>query len=226
MIFENLNVNAVIFDLDGTIIDSVPFYYRVMASTLEIVGLPPAPKSLVAEFMTEGLIALEKMIPEEMKDFKESLIEKCITVGREISRDVFRHEVRLIHGVRPLFLLLANNKIRIGIVTSTEKRNIGKKLGPLARNDLMNYLGAVIAIEDSPRRKPAPDPLIECARRLSVEPETCIYVGDSHVDMQAGKAAGMMTVGVLTGLDDYEKLKAEHPTMILNSVDELKRSFI
>ena len=46
--------------------------------------------------------------------------------------------------------------------------------------------------------KPAPDPLIECARRLGLATEQCMYVGDSHVDIRAGNAAGMMTIGVLT----------------------------
>ena len=81
----------------------------------------------------------------------------------------------------------------------------------------------VIAIEDSPRRKPAPDPLLECARRLNVAPEQCIYVGDSRVDIRAGTAAGMMTIGVLSGLDNYATLRREHPTMILDSVSDIKK---
>ncbi len=217
-----LNIKSALFDLDGTLIDSVPAYFRLMEAILETVGLPPVPKSVVAEFMTGGVEVLEKMIPLEMKDRQETLIRECITVGRKMSRNMFRDEVELFPGVQELFSLLADRKISIGVVTSTRKRNIEKKLSPMARNRIRDALDAVIAIEDAPERKPAPDPLIECARRLAVQPEKCFFAGDSQVDIRAGKAAGMVTIGVLTGLDDYDTLKRENPTMILESVSDIR----
>jgi phosphoglycolate phosphatase-like HAD superfamily hydrolase len=57
---------------------------------------------------------------------------------------------------------------------------------------------------------------------LNTTEEECIYVGDAHVDMKAGKAAGMITIGVLTGIDDYETLVREEPYTILDSVYELR----
>jgi beta-phosphoglucomutase-like phosphatase (HAD superfamily) len=158
---ETLNIKSVIFDLDGTLIDSVPAYYRTMDSILKVVGLPPAPKTVVAEFMTGGIGVLEKVIPEKMKDRKEELIQECLTVGRKLSRNMFRDEVKPFKGVRELFSLLANRNIRIGVVTSTEKINIEKKLVPLAQNGIKEYLDVVITIEDAPKMKPAPDPLFE-----------------------------------------------------------------
>jgi HAD superfamily hydrolase (TIGR01662 family) len=193
-----------------------------MEVILETVGLPPVPKSVVAEFMSGGVEVLEKMIPEDMKYRQEALIRECITVGRKMSRNMFRDEVELFPGVQELFSLLADRKISIGVVTSTHKRNIERKLAPMARNKIRDALDVIIAIEDAPKSKPAPDPLIECARRLAVQPEQCFFVGDSQVDVRAGKAAGMMTIGVLTGLDDYETLKGENPAMILQSVSEIR----
>lgn len=219
------DIKAMMFDLDGTLIDSVPVYYRLMARILKTVGLPQVPKALVAEFMTGGLDVLEKMIPEEMKDRKDELIQELITVGRELSRDLFVNEVHLFHGVKDLFDELIRRRILIGIVSSTENRNIERKLAPLARGGIRDALNMVIGIGDVSKRKPAPDPLVECARRLEVQPEKCVYVGDSRVDIQAGKAAGMMTIGVLTGLDDHDALQREHPTMILDSVVEIKELF-
>lgn len=213
------------FDLDGTLIDSIPTYFDLMDSILEIVGLPKASKELVAEFMTAGLEALEKMIPEEMMDRKEELIQECITVGRKISWNMFNDKVELIEGVGELFSLLAERNILIGIVTTTQRHVIERKLAPLARNNVKDALDVIVAIEDAPKRKPAPDPLIECARRLDVPPERCVYVGDSHVDIRAGNAAGMITIGVLTGLDDYETLAKEDPSVIRKSVAEIRELF-
>ena len=220
-----VNIKAMMFDLDGTLIDSVPAYYRLMARILKTVGLPQVPKSIVAEFMTDGLGALEKTIPEEMKDRKDDLIQECITIGRKLSRNMFNDEVNLFQGVKELFDVLTCRKILIGLVSSTEKRYIEKKLAPLARNDIRDTLDMVIAIGDVSKRKPAPDPLLECARRLAIQPEKCVYVGDSRVDIQAGKAAGMITIGVLTGLDNYQTLQRENPTMILDSVRDIRNLF-
>ena len=209
------------FDLDGTLIDSVPVYYRLMESILQAVGLPPVPKSVVAEFMIRGRDALELMIPKEMADQKEALIQTCIVVGRRMSWNMFRDEVELIPGVRKLFSVVGRRNIPIGVVTSTERSNIERKLTPLARHGIKDALASVIAIEDALRRKPAPDPLLVCAEQLSVQPQKCLYAGDSRVDIQAGRAAGMLTIGVLTGLDDRETLEQESPTLILDSVADL-----
>lgn len=216
------NIQAIMFDLDGTLIDSIPAYYKLMAVILKTVGLPEAPKTLVAEFMNNGLKVLEKMIPDEMMEQKDELIRECITVGRSLSRNMYRDKVNLFPGVKELFSILAERSIYIAIVSSTEKKNIERKLDPLDRKGTKNYLDMVIAIEDAPKRKPAPDPLLECARRLSVPPEECVYVGDSRVDIQAGNSAGMRTIGVLTGIDDFETLQRENATMILDSVSNIK----
>lgn len=214
-------VKSVMFDLDGTLIDSVPVYYRLMESILKAVGLPPVPKPVVAEFMVQGRDALELMIPAEMADRKEELIEQCITVGRRMSWNMFRDEVQVFPGVSRLFSAIGRRNIPIGVVTSTERSNIRRKLTPLVRKGIEGALSSVIAIEDAPRRKPAPDPLIVCADQLAVPPRDCLYVGDSHVDIRAGRAAGMLTIGILTGLDDRETLAHESPTMILDSVADL-----
>lgn len=214
-------IRSMMFDLDGTLIDSVPIYFQLMESILEVVGLPPAPRSLVAEFMTGGIKALEKMIPEEMLDRKDELVKECITVGRQMSWNMFKDKVQVMDGVHELFSLLVERKILIGVVTSTHRIAIERKFTPLAHNGLKDAVDAIVAIEDAPARKPAPDPLIECARRLAVPINRCVYVGDSHVDIRAGNAAGMLTIGVLTGLDDDETLQAENPSWIFQSVKEI-----
>lgn len=218
-------VESVLFDLDGTLIDSVPVYFRMMEAILRTIGLPPAPRSVVSEFMVRGMSAIEELIPPEMKHRKEEIVLEFMATGKKIARSMFRDEVQVFHGVSELFSLLMDLGIPIGIVTSTEREYLERKLAPLDRKGLKQCLSAVIGIEDAPRKKPAPDPLFECSRQMGVDPEKCIYVGDSHVDIVAGNAAGMTTVGVLTGLDGLERLKEEGPEMILDSVNELSRLF-
>jgi 2-phosphoglycolate phosphatase len=219
------DVQAVFFDLDGTLVDSVPAYFSLMAAMLDAVGLPPAPSTRVAELMTDGLSVLEKMIPVELAHRKDELIAQLLVVGRRMSAEMFRDEIDIIPGVERLFPLLAARDVRIGVVTSTARRAIAMKLGPLERKGLTGFLDVVIATDDAPLKKPAPDPLLEGARRLGVPAHRCIYVGDSHVDIRAGRAAGMLTVGVLTGLDDAETLRREQPSLLLESVERLSALF-
>lgn len=216
------DIRCAIFDLDGTLIDSVPVYFKLMETILEAIGLPPAPKSVVSEFMTGGgLKVIEKLIPPELQRQKGKLIKQFMIVGRQTSQSAFKNWVKVFDGVHPLFIRLSALKIPIGIVTSTERAYIDRKLKPLEKDGLTQYLDAVIAIEDAPRKKPAPDPLLVCSERLGVDVENCIYVGDSHMDIRAANAAGMKAIGVLSGLDDQETLIAEKPCMILENVNEL-----
>jgi phosphoglycolate phosphatase-like HAD superfamily hydrolase len=220
------DMKCAIFDLDGTLIDSVPVYFKLMETILETIGLPPAPKSVVNEFMTGGgLAVIEKLVPENLQHKKDEIIKEFIAIGTKTSRSAFKDQVKLFDGVPRLFDRLVGLKIPIGIVTSTERLYIDRKLTPLEKNDIKQHLDVVIAIEDAPRKKPFPDPLIECSRRLGVRVEKCVYIGDSHVDIRAANAAGMMSIGVLSGLDDHETLVAENPHMILKSIDELTRFF-
>ena len=219
-------MKCAIFDLDGTLIDSVPVYFKLMETILETIGLPPAPKSVVSEFMTGGgLAVIEKLVPEDLQHKKDKIIKEFMRVGTKTSRSAFKDQVKLFDGVPRLFDRLVGLKIPIGIVTSTERLYIDRKLTPLEKNDIKKHLDVVIAIEDAPRKKPFPDPLIECSRRLGVRVEKCVYIGDSHVDIRAANAAGMMSIGVLSGLDDHETLMAENPHIILKSIDELTRFF-
>ena len=220
------DIKCALFDLDGTLIDSVPVYFKLMETILETIGLPPAPKNVVIEFMTGGgLEVIEKLIPEDLQHKKDKIINEFMTVARNTSRSTFKDQVKLFDGVTRLFDRLVGLRIPIGIVTSTERLYIDRKLTPLEKNDIKKHLDVVIAIEDAPRKKPFPDPLIVCSERLGVSAGKCVYVGDSHVDIRAANAAGMMAIGVLSGLDDRETLMAENPNMILQNINELIKLF-
>ena len=219
------NIGSMIFDLDGTLIDSVPAYFDITETVLERIGLPPAPKKTIIKVMVQGMDAVEEMIPTEMMHRKDELIEKFILEGRKVLRNTFENEVQPIPGIEKLFSAISNRNIPIGLVTSTHRRFMDLKLIPLVRIGLRDSLEAIIAIEDVPQTKPAPDPLIACARQLGVPTNRCTYVGDNRIDIRAGRAAGMMTIGVLTGLDDRETLEREGPTMIMETVAELTAFF-
>jgi beta-phosphoglucomutase-like phosphatase (HAD superfamily) len=217
-----VKIEAVIFDLDGTLIDSVRIYFKIAQEILRQVHLPAVSKGVVSELMRGGQEGWLRLIPGWMSDRRDELLEKIMEAGKEIGWKIFQDEVDVISGVPEIFSYLSEKNIRIGVVSSTHEKFMEGKLLPLKKSGLHEKIGALVSIEDAPKMKPEPDPLLECARRLGVETEKCIYIGDSQEDIIAGKRARMMTIGVLTGLDDYDTLNREEPCMIMSSVYELK----
>jgi phosphoglycolate phosphatase-like HAD superfamily hydrolase len=92
---------------------------------------------------------------------------------------------------------------------------------PLQQAGVEELFEVIITTDDVLKRKPAPDPLITCAQQLDMRPGNCVYVGDTATDIKAGKAAGMRTIGVLTGFDEYDTLEKEKPDAIMESVRNL-----
>ena len=215
------DIRSMIFDLDGTLIDSVPAYFSLTKNILQRIGLPPVPEQAITNVMVEGMEAVEEMIPADQMHRKDELIDKFILEGRKALRHMFMNEIEPIAGIEELFSAISNQKIRIGLATSTHRRFMDLKLTPLKRIGLLDSIEATIAIEDAPQKKPAPDPLVACAHQLGVPPDRSVYVGDNRIDIQAGKAAGMMTIGVLTGLDERETLEREEPTVIFQSIADI-----
>jgi HAD superfamily hydrolase (TIGR01549 family) len=219
------DVEAVMFDLDGTLIDTIPIYLEMAAAVLEKVGLPPASREAVNAMLKEGVSGFRRLIPADMLDRKAALLEACFKAGREAAAQLYPDSVPLIPGVRTLFRRLEAAGLRIGIVSSSHKEYIRRKLRPLKEAGIDSLVGAVVVREDTSLMKPSPEPVIVCAGRLGVAEQRCLFVGDTDVDIMAGKGAGALTAGVLTGVDDYETLAAQEPDVIIAGVRELVAAF-
>jgi 2-phosphoglycolate phosphatase len=210
--------DAVVFDLDGTLIDSTDVYIRILNFAFGQLDLPPVSRESVLKVLIEGDFDWNRILPIDVKDRKEEIIEKSLEIIRGIYPQMFRQEVKLIPGAAAILKQISMAGMKIGLVTSTQAKYLDPKLTPLKASGMENLLQVIITTDDVPNKKPAADPLLECGKRLGVDTERMVYVGDSRVDIRAGKAAGAMTIGVLTGVDDYESLKAEDPDAILGSV--------
>jgi len=214
-------LESLVFDLDGTLIDSVGIYYAMMESVFKRLGWPPVPREVMRKAIKDGGFDWDLVLPAGTGHTTEELIASAREIIREMYPRVFEDEVGLMPGAEQLLRRLHEHNVKLGVVTSTLGRFIGFKLIPLKKRGLADLFRTVITLDDVKNRKPSGDPLLECARRLGQDPERCAYVGDATVDIVAGKAAGMKTIAVLTGVDDYEALKAENPDIILDSVSQL-----
>lgn len=216
-----LTVDAVMFDLDGTLIDSVPIYYEIIDIVFAKIGMPAVSRATLQEAMDDGEFDWACVLPENMKSRKVELTAKARGIIDKIAPPMFHDQVKLIPGTDEIFKEIADTGIKIGLVTSTPAQMIAVKMIPLSKAGLEKQLEAIVTADDVRHKKPSAEPLIRCSQKLGVPPKKCVYVGDTRVDIRAGKAAGMKTVGVLTGFDDYAALNRETPDAIIGSIAQL-----
>ncbi len=214
-------VDAVLFDLDGTLIDSIGIYYRILDTAFDRLGLPRASREKIAEAAGDGDFNWELVLPEAPESDKGTLIATVQKSILGIYPGILERELRLIPGAASVLEAISRQNIKIALVTSTPTEAMPYKLRPLKEAGVDTLFAAVITADDVNRKKPHAEPLIAGAGRLGVEVSRSVCVGDSRVDIRAGKAAGMKTVGVLTGFDDRETLAAEAPDALVQSVREL-----
>ena len=215
-------VDAVLFDLDGTLIDSAPIYYAIIDVIFDRLGIPPVPQSILLEAMQNGEFEWELVLPDAMKHRKKQLVEKARSIIDEIAPSMFHDQVKLIPGTAAALIEIATKGLRLALVTSTLREYMAIKLAPLAEAGVADVFEVVITADDVQNKKPHAEPLVMCSDKLGLAPGNCVYVGDTRVDNKAGKAAGMQTVAVLTGFDDYDALEREKPDVIIESVADLK----
>jgi phosphoglycolate phosphatase len=221
---ETFPVEAVIFDLDGTLIDSIDIYLQILKTALEQVNIPPISKTKIIQATESGDFDWEMVLPETFKDKKDDTIKRITRIIEDIYPDLFRQYVTLIPGTSEMLKQISVAGMKLGMVTSTPKNNMKEKLLPLKDANRLHLFEAIIKAEDAPQKKPAKDPLLLCADQLDVPAGKCVYLGDMRTDIRAGKAAGMKTIGVLSGFDTYQGLMAEHPDAVINSIAQLHQA--
>lgn len=185
---------AVLFDLDGTLVDSAPDLAGAGNEMRLERGLAPLP---LAQFRphvgsgARGMLAIALQVMPQDAEFAELRDEFLARYERRLTR-----ESRVFEEMLPLLDALDARALRWGIVTNKATLYTLPVVAGLA---LAQRAAVVICGDTTPHPKPHPAPLLEAARRLGAEPSNCIYVGDDERDMQAGRSAGMRTVAVAWG---------------------------
>ena len=187
-------IRAVLFDLDGTVVDSAPDLAGAANDMRRARGLTDAPYDRLRAMVGAGARGLVGeafgVVPgdEAFDELREEFLARYESRMTQLTR-VFGH-------VEPLLDALDARSLPWGIVTNKAMRFAD----PLARSlGLFDRTAVLIAGDTTPHSKPHPAPLLEAARRMRIDPADCLYVGDDLRDVQAGRAAGMSTVAVTWG---------------------------
>ena len=219
-------LKALIFDLDGTLIDTIPAYFGIVDVVAERLQMPPVPREAVIEATKDGTFEWARILNCTTERHREELNSRAMGIVQEIAPSLFREKIDLFPGVDRLLKSITNRGVKMGIVTSTRRNHLDRKVLALKKAGLDGLFHTVITADDVSRQKPAPDPLLACAGKMGVAAKDCLYSGDMRLDIRAGRAAGMTTVGVLTGFDDYHSLESMNPHLILESVTALEERLI
>jgi len=212
-------IRAIIFDMDGTLIDSIDVYHAILKDVMECLGMElTSSREILFESLSQGKRLSDIIFPPDLEN-RRRIVEQFNALAIDAFKETFlRGKVELIDGVSRVLDELKGRGFSLAIVTSSMTEVV---VPFLKGRNLYSYLNCVLGRTEVPQLKPSPEPLLKCMEILSVEPRETIYVGDSAVDIQAGKAAGVWTVGVLTGASDLILLKAEAPDAILHSMGDL-----
>jgi N-acetyl-D-muramate 6-phosphate phosphatase len=187
-------VQAVLFDLDGTLVDSAPDLAAAADKMRTDRGLPSLPYEgyrPMAGAGARGMVGVAFGVGPEHADFIALRDEFLANYDRCLTERTFAFA-----GVAEMLAQLAQRATPWGVVTNKAARFTE----PLTRAmPLFASAQAIVSGDTTPHAKPHPEPLLEAARRLGVDPTKCVYVGDDERDIVAGRAAGMATVAATYG---------------------------
>ena len=201
---------AVLFDWDGTLLNSYEADLRAYLSMFHALGIKWTERELAQHYSPNWLrVYRAAQLPRS----------KWIEADRLWTRAYKLENPSLLPGARRVVRLLAQ-KYELGIVTSGNRPRVRRQLRQL---ELASYFSACVCSEDATKRKPHPAPLLLALKRLRRAPEHCVYVGDTAEDIEMARRAGVRAIGVLGPFPTAARLHAAKPDLLLTSVQELPR---
>lgn len=207
---------AVIFDLDGTLIHSLPDIAAAMNRTLKRFGLIEFPEEAYKYKVGNGVLKLTERVIGERKDLFDLVL-------KAYQQDYAEHSQvnsRPFQGVPEMLKNLSENGLLLAVLTNKDQSD--------AENVVRHYypdiaFAEILGHQENIKLKPDPEGALLLAQRMRVLPEECWYIGDTSTDMQCGNAAQMETVGVLWGYRPKEELEASGAKNLAADPEELLR---
>lgn len=204
-------MKAYIFDMDGTLVDSLESIAYFANKALEKFGLKTIPVERYKHLAGNGAATLVKrMIKENNGD--ESLFEKVSYEYNTTYDNDFLYLTKPYDGVLEMLSKLKSQGCKTAII-SNKPHSTAKKISDELFGDLIDIC---FGKRDGYPVKPDPESVNEIIGILGVDKKDCIYIGDTITDMETGKNAGLYTVGVLWGFRDEDEIKSGEPQKIIN----------
>lgn len=214
---SGIRLEGLIFDLDGTLVNSLHDIATSINLTRRDYGLTPLPEPDITRHVGEGSAALVKtVVPVPTKGFEEAVARYHSHYARHVL-----DTTRLFPGIDPMLRRLEGRPM--AVVTN---KNEALALAVLTGLGIRSLFSVFLGGETLPQKKPHPLPILHVLERWGLAPASVGVVGDGVHDIVAGRAAGVVTIGVAYGVAGRAALAAENPTYLVDTVEELDRLLI
>lgn len=211
-------VEGVIFDLDGTLLDTLDDIVDSGNSVLVRLGLEPISREKYKEFIGDGVRELFRKILEYSNVEFEGKISEAIDLMREEYSRRYLNRTRPYDGVYELLSFLEDRGYKVSILSNKQHLFVTE----LVRHFFGEFeFVSVRGVDVHEDRKPNPKLALEVAEEMGVEPDRIIFVGDSATDVLTAKNAGMISVGVTWGFKTLDEIVVASPDYIVHHPREI-----
>ena len=211
-------MKACIFDLDGTLTNTLESMTYSVNLTLEEMGLSKITKDQCRVFVGNGARVLMEKSLKAAGDTDASRIEEGMEIyGRIFDQNCIYH-VTPYEGIPEMLKVLKDKGIHLAVLSNKPDRQTVKVVKAIFGEELFDYAQGQ---KEGIRRKPEPDGVWYLMEQMHVSKEECLYIGDSEVDAATGRNAGLKTIGVLWGFRDRKTLETAGADDLIDRPDEL-----
>lgn len=220
IIYNRMKFKGIIFDLDGTLVNSLEDISDAMNTVLTGLNYPTHTYDTYQYFIGSGLRNLvSKALPESNNS--EEQIEICFDCMINEYREVCTIKTKPYEGIIELLDHLASKNIKLAVF-SNKADELTKKI---AAEIFPDYFQAAVGLSTEALKKPNPFEAIEISKNWNLKPEEILFVGDSDIDMQTATNANMYAVGVSWGYRTEDELMASGAKVVINNASELIELF-
>ena len=211
-------MKACIFDLDGTLTNTLESMTYSVNLTLEEMGLSKITKDQCRLFVGNGARVLMEKSLKAAGDTDASRIEEGMEIYGRIFDQNCTYHVTPYEGIPEMLKALKDKGIQLAVLSNKPDRQTVKVVKAIFGEELFDYAQGQ---KEGIRRKPEPDGVWYLMEQMHVSKEECLYIGDSEVDAATGRTAGLKTIGVLWGFRDRKTLETAGADDLIDRPDEL-----
>lgn len=205
-----MSINTILFDLDGTLLDTNELIHRSFEHTFQHFGY---------SFTREEILQFNgPPLTETFSKINPDLVDEMIRVYRKHNHEHHEQYVKLFPNVKETLDILKKHGKKLAIVTA--KMRSGVELG-LEITNIKAYFDSIVTIDDVENPKPHPEPVLKAMNHLDSTTDDTIMVGDNYHDIKSGKNAGVKTVGVAWSTKGEDFLRQFEPTYMIDDMKEL-----
>jgi len=208
-------LRAALFDLDGTLLDSIPAFLAITRRACRSLGWPQPAPGYIRDVMTLGRSPIEALLGAV--ENADALRVQLTAASQHLWKDVFAEEARLFHDTLPVLQRLSADGWRLGIVTDSNHFVVSQ----LTDTPGCPPIDVIVTRDEAPARKPSPSGIKLALQRLGLAPDAAIYIGDNPIDIEAAHGAGVRAFGITTGASRREDLLPYRPYAVLDSLTQL-----